>query len=424
MQANNIIEAVQAVTKHWARQRKQEERTTNALLRRRQALTGAGKMPTKDAAYLVMEEAYLKASSNNTLPAHARQIMYAARRRILELTGKDHLKDTYFTQTLLPNYLKEYPEKTKGWDVAFDARGNLHEPHTGLVVPQGTLAVRRYLDNVADGARECEIQVNGGQFFPTVGPANRYQAILFIEKEGFFPLFQKVRLAERFDIAIMSTKGQSVTASRLLVDVLCGEYQIPLFVLHDFDKAGFSIFGTLGRDTRRYSFANKIEVIDLGLRLADIEEYNLQSENFEVGEATENLLANGATPEEVAFLLQNKRVELNAFTSGDLIQWIEAKLTRHGIAKVVPEDAILEQAFRLSLTRRLVEEEFPGVLRNAKATAEQTTLPSGLRERINSRLRANPEISWDEAVAAEVAALCKPYEGWRVTGDPDHACKF
>ena len=50
--------------------------------------------------------------------------------------------------------------------------------------------------------------------YPTLGPEHRFSAILFIEKEGFMPLFEAVNLKERFDIAIMSTKGMSVIASR------------------------------------------------------------------------------------------------------------------------------------------------------------------------------------------------------------------
>ncbi len=59
--------------------------------------------------------------------------------------------------------------------------------------------------------------------YPTLGPGNRFGAILFIEKEGFMPLFKEVRLAERYDLAIMSTKGMSVTAARFLVETLCAE---------------------------------------------------------------------------------------------------------------------------------------------------------------------------------------------------------
>ncbi len=63
--------------------------------------------------------------------------------------------------------------------------------------------------------------------YPTFGPKHRYGAILFIEKEGFMPLLKAVRLAERYDLAVMSTKGMSVTASRELVDTLCGDHSIP-----------------------------------------------------------------------------------------------------------------------------------------------------------------------------------------------------
>ena len=59
-------------------------------------------MTVKTAAWKVMEQAYRKASSNGTLPANARQIMYAARPLIIELTGKASpwKKSSTFTQNL------------------------------------------------------------------------------------------------------------------------------------------------------------------------------------------------------------------------------------------------------------------------------------------------------------------------------------
>src|SRR5262249_37471843 len=156
----------------------------------------------------------------------------------------------YFCQTLLPDYMAEYPDKVKTWDVVFDARGHFEEPHTKLIVPLGTIDVRNYLGGVAavtDRARGAPTVTIKGGTYPTTGPRHRFSAILFMEKEGFLPLFKRVHLAERYDIAIMSTKGLSVTASRLLVERLCSEHGVPLLVLHDFDKSGFSIIGTLSR---------------------------------------------------------------------------------------------------------------------------------------------------------------------------------
>ena len=45
---------------------------------------------------------------------------------------------------------------------------------------------------------------------------------------------------------------------------------VPLYARHDFDT-GFSIRSTLERDTDRYQFTHKVKVIDLGLRLEDVE---------------------------------------------------------------------------------------------------------------------------------------------------------
>src|SRR5262249_7721421 len=82
---------------------------------------------------------------------------------------------------------------------------------------------------------------------------------------------------------IMSTKGMSVVAARTLADRMCSGHDIPLLLLHDFDKAGFSIAGTLQRDTRRYEFQNAIEIIDLGLSLEDVEAMGLESEYLPIG---------------------------------------------------------------------------------------------------------------------------------------------
>jgi hypothetical protein len=104
-----------------------------------------GSMKIKEAARQVMPDAYRIASTDGTLPANARQIMYAARPAILEQTGKTKLDDRYFTQGLLPDYIEEHPEITANWDVVFDDRGSFIEPHTGHVVPLGTVEVRQYL---------------------------------------------------------------------------------------------------------------------------------------------------------------------------------------------------------------------------------------------------------------------------------------
>ena len=268
--ADDIISGLQSVTKQWTTQRKREERQSSARAYRAQRLMRSCRETIKDVAFEIMEKAYMKASNNGRLPANARQVMYAARPEIQECTGKQ-LDDQYFTQTLLPDYMEEYGVD---WDVVFYDRGHFREPDTKRQIGLGTLNVRQYLQR--DGDILFKDTIVEPARIETRGSAGCYGAVLFIEKEGFLPLFEAVHLAERFDVALMSTKGLSVTAARQLIDNVCGANNIPLLVLHDFDKAGFSIAGTLQRDTRRYSFKNDVEVIDIGLRGEDIE--GLQTE--------------------------------------------------------------------------------------------------------------------------------------------------
>ena len=137
----------------------------------------------KDAAWSIMEAAYLAASDDGKLPANARQIMYSARPSILEIAGRDKLDDAYFTQSLLPDYMEAHPEECHSWDVVFDARGHFTEPHTGRAVPLGTIDVRSYLgDRPRLGP---SVQLAADSRYSTSGPRNRYRDVLFIEKEGF-----------------------------------------------------------------------------------------------------------------------------------------------------------------------------------------------------------------------------------------------
>jgi hypothetical protein len=419
-----IVDAVTKVTKDWTKQRRAEERDASRALRRADVLRRRQRCSVREAAWQVMDAAYFKASSRKTLPAHARQIMYAGRAEIQRLTGH-LLDDKYFTQCLLPDYLLEHPDTTADWDVVFDARGHFHEPHTGIIVPLGTLEVRDYLRSVERPYHIPLVDLGFRRLFPTHGPEHRYQAIVFIEKEGFLPLFRATQLAERFDIAIMSTKGLSVTASRLLVDRLCGQHGIPLFVLHDFDKSGFSILGTLSRDTRRYEFEHDIDVVDLGLRLADVEKYELESEEvvFKKGrgrttDPRDNLRLNGADEDELDYLVSDgdedtgfsgRRVELNAFTSGDLVAWIEGKLTEHGIRKLVPGAEALAQAYRRQLAARYVERRTTDLIEKARQFADSVQVQNSFGTKVETTLAEAPELSWDEAVARMAAKDFEDY---------------
>ena len=257
-----------------------------------------------------------------------------------KLLGKDAepVNDKYFTQTLLPDYIAAHEAECATWDVIYDDRGHLIEPHTRRSVPLGTLAVRDYaLPRVNGYDSAASIGVAGGGIDFDAEPINRYRTALFIEKEGFVPLLQAARIAERFDCAILSTKGMSTVAARHLLDKL-GRDGVVILIAHDFDRTGLAIAHTLHSDSRRYRFEHPPKMIDIGLTLADARRMNLQDEPAPEGGPTAYKLASyGVGDEEIEFLCKkNRRIELNAMTSDEFIAWIEDNLEVWGAGKVIP----------------------------------------------------------------------------------------
>ncbi len=401
-----VIGLTESVTKEWTKQRKAEERDANARTRRFDRLTRMPRETIRNAAFQVMEEAYRHASTNGTRPVNPRQIYYAARREILLATGRDQLQSNYFLQTLLRDYMEIYD--CSNWDVIWDARGHFTEPHTGRVIPIGTLEVRQYLGDRSKLGRAVDIGATAR--FPTSGPENRFKTVLFIEKEGFDPILGAAQIAERFDVAIMSTKGMSVSASRQLLDGLVSRGVTKILVLHDFDVSGFSIFGTLGTDSNVYRYTNKVPIFDLGLRLADVEDMDLLAEPFATNKdcraVSETLKRHGATPAEIAFLA-NERVELNAMISDEFIAFIERKFAEHGVAKVVPDSDVIERHARTVIEGRLINNAVANLAAKIKEQAATVALPENLRQQIEAELKESPTLSWDEVVADLVADLAE-----------------
>jgi hypothetical protein len=371
----------------------------------------------------VIPTAYREASQDkdgNPLPTKARQVMYAARPEILRLTGLSGFDDNTFTQKLLPKYQREHPEECAEWEVVYDARGHLLEPHTGYEIGVGTSEVKAYLKEAQENlATDGRIALPEFSFrYPTRGPRHRYRAILFVEKEGFNELFDRVRLGDRFDLAIMSSKGMGSTATRQLLEAFSPGVKI--LVMRDFDKSGFSIVGTLRRNTERFQSKQPPEIIDMGLRLNDVRRYNLPSEPEEhPSDPGPNLEKNGATGEEINFLrgegywtrqkngrpklaFHGQRVELNTLTNRRLLEWLEAKLITHQVQKVIPDDTTLEVAYRRTLALKELDRRLRDALPEAEQTAQNAGVPQALHTQIARKLVQTPHAAWDD-VLSEIA---------------------
>lgn len=365
----------------------------------------------KAAAYKVIPQAYLAASDNGQLPAKVRQIYYQVRPLVMNLCDGNIWKNSNsFTQGVFFDYMRDHPEEVANWDVVYDARGHLTEPHLDRRIGIGTLEVRSYVNSWRE-TYHFNYAIPIDNAVRTCGPANRYQFALFIEKEGFDSLLERARISERYDLAIFSSKGQSNVATRKLVDEMSAQ-GVTILILHDFDVAGFTISHWLSHDNERYQFRSRPKVIDLGLRLADVETLGLQSEeqvHRQRKDPTEKFLdwdEEEVTEEEADFLRGRRgwkswtgqRVELNALTSRQFIDWLEEKLRVAGVTKVVPKEAVLREAWQRALwvakVRKLIAEIRP---------EQDAPLPRKIEALLRRKLKETPEMSWDQALAVIAA---------------------
>jgi len=161
----------------------------------------------KYAVFSVLPEAMAQASGNGVYAVPTRTLYYKVRPLAQGYTSRK-LEYDYFSQNLLVAYQEDYGPLA---GLVREARGSLHEPHTGKTVPLGTLEVAGY-----------DL------------PEYVFNKILYVEKEGLDPIWQTARLAERYDLAIASGKGQPVEAVRDLFARAEGD-EYRLFVLHDAD---------------------------------------------------------------------------------------------------------------------------------------------------------------------------------------------
>ena len=397
--SDEIKAAMKSITKEFkAAKRKADKADRVSASRLRELRYRPPRISIRDAAFDVMEDAYNKASSNGKYYANARQIMYAARPAILEITGERELKSAYFTQTLLKDYLEKY---NPDWKVVWDARGHLVEPYTNKQINLGGSAVREYSAtwfSEIDPYLRPEIH----EMIDTKGPAKRFNNALFIEKEGFSEILSDAGIPERYSMALMSTKGIPVAAACDLIEKLV-DNDVRVFVLHDFDLAGFKILRTL-REGTRLSVGS--EVIDLGLRMADIED--LPSEPVYYNQAA-NPRAYlkydcGATQEEAEFLVsvghyrgyQGRRVEINAMTSELLIAWLERKFAEHEVTKLVPDAETILEAYKRAVFLNRIQAKIEEIADEIEA--DEPDVPDGLHKRVTEILASRPTASWDRVV--------------------------
>jgi len=280
-----------------------------------------------------IEDAIDKAGSYGKHIFSLRQLYYGIRPYVLDALEKE-TSYNYFC-SIITEYESIYGDIPNMYR---DPRGYLYHPHLGQEIPLGTVNVSNY-DR----------------------PKWTFNKIIYSEKKGLFPQLRNVKFPERFDCALMSSEGFASRAVKDLLDLL-GETdeEIHMFCIHDGDASGTLIYETLQEATLARK-ARKFKIHNLGIEAWEAIDMDLAVENFE--SKSKRPVAQYVKDRDYESYNENweewyqsHRVELNAMTTEQFIEWLEEKLNEFGVGKVIPdEDTLVDNL--VENVERLVKEE-------------------------------------------------------------------
>ena len=259
---------------------------------------------------------------------NARQLFYALRPIVMVETGQE-LKIGNFT-SIITDYEAEQGEIPLMYR---EPRGSITHPHSCETITLGTLMVETY-----------------------ERPVWSFNKLLYIEKEGSQEALKQHGWMERHDCAVMSSKGFSTRAARDLIDKLAEHDEpIKVFCAHDADASGTLIYQTLQAETRARG-ARKIEIINIGLEPWEALRMGLEVETIEIGKTrkpTADYVALYDDDNDWDQWLQTHRVELNAMTTPQLIDWLDEKMETYGDGKLIPPQDVLVDELMTETEKRL-----------------------------------------------------------------------
>ena len=349
---------------------------------------GAGVVSQKDVVLDHLEEV-IEAVSGGALRYrfNSRQLFYALRPIVKEETDKELQIGNF--QGILDDYEKEHGEIALMYR---EPRGSITHPHRDETIALGTLMVEKY-----------------------ERPAWCFNKVLYIEKEGAQEALKQDRWLERHDCAVMSSKGFSTRAARDLIDKLVAHDEpVEVFCAHDADASGTMIYQTLQEETRARG-ARKIRIVNIGLEPWEAVEMGLEVETIEEKDRRKPVAEYIADHVgDWKGWLQTHRIELNAMTTPQLIEWLDQKMEAFGAGKLIPPAEVLEEDLaqraekkvRAEITERILrEEDLDGQVAAAMAALE---LPDGdvLARGIEQLFEDQPDAEWRdhvEAVAKELS---------------------
>ena len=364
-----------------------DEAMTKAIRKVRRP--GAGVVSQKDVALDHLEEVIEAVSGPERYRFNSRQLFYALRPIVKEETDKELQIGNFLG--ILDDYENEHGEIALMYR---EPRGSITHPHRDETITLGTLMVEQY-----------------------ERPAWNFNKLLYIEKEGAQEALKQDRWPERHDCAVESSKGYGSRAAKDLIDKLVEHDEpVEVFCAHDADAYGTMIYQTLQEATRARR-ARKIKIINIGLEPWEAVEMGLEVETIEATtrrKPVADYVADHGGEWDWEEWLQTHRVELNAMTTPQLIEWLDRKMEIFGSGKLIPPAEVLkedlaertEKKVRAEITKRILRDA--GLDAQVAAAVAAIELPDGeeLARGIAQLFEGRPDAEWRdhvEAVAEERA---------------------
>jgi hypothetical protein len=342
----------------------------------------------KDIVLDNLDKVIADVSGDGEYRFNVRQLFYGLRPIVMDEAGKE-LKLANFT-AIITDYENEHGEIALMYR---EPRGTIIHPHRGETITLGTLMVEEY-----------------------ERPAWTFNKIVYIEKEGAAEALKAVRWGERHDCAVLSSKGFSTRAARDLIDKLAEHDEpVEVFCVHDADASGTLIYQTLQEATKARD-ARKVEIVNLGLEPLEALAMGLEVEGVEAGERRKPVAEyvreweDDPPPDDAGSWeewLQTHRVELNAMTTPQFIEWLDGKMEAYG--KLIPPpdvlelelDARIEAKVRVATTERILRDAgFEDQVAAAIAAIKKPSA-AALAKGIKRLFKSEPDREWRDHIEAE-----------------------
>jgi hypothetical protein len=307
---------------------------------------------------------------------------------------------------------RSYSGKTSPW--WYDAP-NFHE----LLFAGGERPVRDLVASLdgCSGARASDIVREAGLGRMTCAKVNREQAktLLRTARSHASPVSPKrlsgvgpVGMAGQYSRQTGDIDGVPYLIEAW-VSASLAEHDEPVtvFCVHDADAAGTMIYQTLQEETKARS-ARKVQIVNLGLEVDEAEDMGLEVEEIEETDRRKPVADYAQEWEE---WLQTHRVELNAMTTPQFIEWLDEKMADHD--KLIPPAAVLEKELADRIESKVRAELTERILREAGFDSQVTAAlaaiakpdADALRNGVEKMFEEQPEQEWRAHIEAEATRL-------------------